>query len=95
MFSIPSLTTDAELQTALAAGRQRRRTERRAASVQYDPARDTIEIELTDGAAVRLPRAMIADSEMCPQPTWRSYAFPRLAMGSSLMPMTSPSAFRA
>ena len=54
-------TTDAELQAALAAGRQRRRTERRAASVQYDPVRDTVEIELTDGAAVPLPRAMIAE----------------------------------
>ena len=54
-------TTDDELQAALAAGRQRRQTERRAISVQYDPARDTIEIDLTDGAAVRPPRAMIAE----------------------------------
>lgn len=54
-------TTDDELQAALAAGRQRRQTERRAASVLYNSVRDTIEIELTDGAAVRLPRAMIAE----------------------------------
>lgn len=59
-------TTDDELQTALAAGRQRRWTERRAASVQYDPTRDTVEIELTDGAAVRLPRAMIAEFQDVP-----------------------------
>jgi len=35
--------------------------ERRAASVRYDQDRDAIEIELTDGAAVRLPRAMVEE----------------------------------
>jgi Protein of unknown function (DUF2442) len=54
-------TTDEELQNAVQAGRQRRRTQRRAASVRYDPARDAIEIELTDGAGVRLPRTMIGE----------------------------------
>ena len=54
-------TTDEELQNAVQAGRQRRHTQRRAASVRYDPARDAIEIELTDGAGVRLPRTMIGE----------------------------------
>jgi hypothetical protein len=52
-------TTDDELRRAIEAGRRRRATERRAASVRYDSDRDAIEIELTDGAAVRLPRAMV------------------------------------
>ncbi len=54
-------TTDDELNQAITAGRHRRLTERRATSVRYDPDRDTIEIELTDGAAVRLPRAMVEE----------------------------------
>jgi hypothetical protein len=29
--------------------------------VRYDPGRDAIEIELTDGAAMRLPRAMLEE----------------------------------
>jgi hypothetical protein len=52
-------TTDDELRRAIEAGRRRRATERRVASVRYDSDRDAIEIELTDGAAVRLPRAMV------------------------------------
>ena len=52
-------TTDDELRRAIEAGRRRRATERRAASVRYDSDRDAIEIELTDGSAVRLPRAMV------------------------------------
>lgn len=54
-------TTEAELQRAIEAGRRRRASERRAASVRYDADRDAIEIELTDGAGVRLPRAMIEE----------------------------------
>ena len=54
-------TTEDELQRAVEAGQRRRATERRAASVRYDADRDAIEIELTDGAGVRLPRAMIAE----------------------------------
>jgi len=54
-------TTEDELRNAVAAGRRRRAVERRAASVRYDADRDAIEIELTDGAAVRLPRAMIEE----------------------------------
>jgi hypothetical protein len=51
-------TTDDELRRAIEVGRRRRAAERRAASVQYDPDRDAIEIELTDGAGVRLPRGI-------------------------------------
>jgi hypothetical protein len=54
-------TTDKELGQAIAAGRRRRATERRAVGVRYDPDRDAIEIELTDGAAVRLPRIMVEE----------------------------------
>jgi hypothetical protein len=54
-------TTDDELRRAIEVGRRRRAAERRAASVQYDPDRDAIEIELTDGAGVRLPRAMVEE----------------------------------
>jgi len=54
-------TTDEELRKAVAAGHRRRAMERRAASVRYDADRDAIEIELTDGAAVRLPRAMVEE----------------------------------
>jgi hypothetical protein len=55
------LTTDDELRHAFEAARRRRATERRAASVRYDADRDAIEIALTDGAVVRLPRAMVAE----------------------------------
>ena len=54
-------TTDDELGRAIEAGRRRRAGERRATSVRYDPTRDAIEIELTDGAGVRLPRAMVEE----------------------------------
>jgi hypothetical protein len=54
-------TTDDELRRAIKAAQNRRTTERRAASVRYDPVRDAIEIELTDGAGVRLPKAMVED----------------------------------
>ena len=60
-------TTDDELRRAIEAGRRRRATERRAASVRYDSNRDAIEIELTDGAAVRLPRAMVDEFHDVPQ----------------------------
>jgi hypothetical protein len=43
-------TTEGEIQRAIEAGRQRRASEHRAASVRYDAERDAIEIELTDGA---------------------------------------------
>jgi len=56
-----SPTTEDELGDAIAAGRRRRAMERRAASVRYDASRDAIEIELTDGAAVRLPRGMVEE----------------------------------
>ena len=54
-------TTDAELSRAIAAGQRRRATERRATGVRYNSDRDAVEIELTDGAAVRLPRAMVKE----------------------------------
>jgi hypothetical protein len=54
-------TTDEELGHAIEAGRRRRESEHRAASARYDPDRDAIEIELTDGAAVRLPRTMVEE----------------------------------
>lgn len=54
-------TTDEELSQAIAAGRRRRATERRATGVRYDSDRDAVEIELTDGAAVRLPRSMVEE----------------------------------
>lgn len=54
-------TTNAEIQHALAAGRHRRATQRRAATVRYDPSRDSIEIDLTDGVGVRLPRTMLPE----------------------------------
>jgi hypothetical protein len=54
-------TTGDELRRAIEVGRNRRATERRAASARYDPGRDAIEIELTDGAGVRLPRAMVEE----------------------------------
>ena len=59
-------TTDEELSQAIAAGQRRRATERRAADVRYDPNRDAIEIELTDGAAVRLPRALVEEFRNVP-----------------------------
>jgi hypothetical protein len=52
-------TSEDEIQRAVQAGRQRRQTQRRASGVRFEPDRDAIEIELTDGVAVRLPRAMI------------------------------------
>jgi Protein of unknown function (DUF2442) len=55
------MTTDDELRLAIEAGWRRRETERRAASVRYNPDRDAIEIELSDGAGVRLPRAMVEE----------------------------------
>lgn len=60
------LTTEEELGQAIAAGRRRRSVERRAAGVRYDPDRDAIEIDLTDGAAVRLPRKMVAEFRAVP-----------------------------
>lgn len=54
-------TIDDDPRRAIQAGRQRRQTQRRAISAGYDQVRDAILIELTDGAAVRLPRAMIAE----------------------------------
>jgi hypothetical protein len=54
-------TTNTELQRAVAAGRQRRATQRRAAAVRYDPTRDTIEIDLTDGVGIRLPRSLLPE----------------------------------
>ena len=62
---IPPTTND-ELRHAIEAGRRRRAGERRATSVQYDPDRDAIEIELTDGAGVRLPRAMMKEFREVP-----------------------------
>ena len=56
-----SPTTEDELKRAIEAGHKRRANERRAASVRYDVDRDAIEIELTDGAGLRLPRTMIEE----------------------------------
>jgi len=54
-------TTTTELQRAVAAGRHRHSTQRRATAVHYDPTRDAIEIDLTDGVGVRLPRTMLPE----------------------------------
>lgn len=54
-------TTEVEVRRALEAGRERRARERRAASVRYDYGRDAIEVELTDGAAIRLPRTTLEE----------------------------------
>ena len=54
-------TTDEELSQAIAAGQRRRAMERRAVGVRYNSDRDAVEIELTDGAAVRLPRALVEE----------------------------------
>ena len=54
-------TTDTDLERAILAGRRRKLQERRAANVRYDAGKDAVEIELTDGACVRLPRMMIAE----------------------------------
>lgn len=62
---IPPTTAD-ELRHAIEADRQRRATERRAVSVRYDPDRDAIDIELTDGAGVRLPRATVEEFRYVP-----------------------------
>lgn len=62
-----SPTTPDELKHAITAGQRRRATERRAAGVRYDPDRDAIEIELTDGVGVRLPRAMVEEFRGVPQ----------------------------
>jgi hypothetical protein len=59
-------TTEDELHQAIQAGLNRRTTERRATNVRYDPERDAIEIELTGGAAIRIPRHTI--EELSPVP---------------------------
>jgi hypothetical protein len=59
-------TTKDELHQAIQAGLHRRTTERRATSVRYDPERYAIEIELTGGAAIRIPRSTI--EELSPVP---------------------------
>ena len=59
-------TTEDEIRRAIEAGQRRRASERRAASVRYDAERDAIEIELTDGAGVRLPRAMVEEFSHVP-----------------------------
>jgi hypothetical protein len=53
--------TTSNLRRALTAGRHRRATQRRATAVHHDPTRDAIEIDLTDGVGVRLPRTMLAE----------------------------------
>lgn len=60
-MSTDQRTTEAEVRRAVEAGRERRAQERRAASVRYDHQRDAIWIELTDGAGLRLPRAMLEE----------------------------------
>ena len=61
-------TTEGELRQAIQAGLNRRTTERRATSVRYDPERDAIEIELTGGAAIRVPRRIIEELSAVPLP---------------------------
>jgi hypothetical protein len=62
----PDPTTQDELRRAIDAGRKRRTEERRATSVRYDPERDAVEIELTNGAAVRIPRSGIEELSAIP-----------------------------
>lgn len=59
-------TTKEELRRALEAGRERLARERRASSVRYDRERDVIELDLTDGAGVRLPRATLPEFQDVP-----------------------------
>ena len=59
-------TTEAELESAIKAGRRRRDHERRAASVRYDMKKDVIRIDLTDGVVVSLPRKMVEEFRSVP-----------------------------
>jgi hypothetical protein len=59
-------TTEGELHQAIQAGLNRRTTEPRATSVRYYPNRGAIEIELTGGDAIRIPRRTI--EELSPVP---------------------------
>ena len=59
-------TTEAELDRAIKAGRRRRGAERRAARVHYDVKKDLIQIDLTDGVAVSLPRKMVKEFRSVP-----------------------------
>jgi hypothetical protein len=52
-------TTEDELARAIKGGQQRRTQEQRAAGVRYDPHRDAIEIDLFNGASIRLPRSLV------------------------------------
>ena len=63
---LPDRTTRDELLRAIDAGRKRRTEEPRATSVRYDPERDAVEIELTDGAAVRIRRSGIDELSAIP-----------------------------
>jgi hypothetical protein len=71
MSVTPHPTTEEALNAALEAGRDRRQTERRAGSVRYNARKDAVEIELTDGAAVRIPRKMIAELRDIPRADMR------------------------
>ena len=59
-------TTEAELDSAIKAGRRRRDHERRAASVRYDMKQDAIRIDLTDGVVVSLPRKLVEEFRSIP-----------------------------
>ncbi len=59
-------TTDEELQHCIKAGARRRKTERRAESVCYDRATDAIQIVLSDGVKVSLPRNKLEEFRNIP-----------------------------
>jgi hypothetical protein len=58
--------TDAMVDTAIKAGRQRRAREFSAIAVRYDAVRDAIEIDLSQGFGLRVPRAAIAELAAVP-----------------------------
>ena len=58
--------TEAMVDDALKAGRQRRAREFSASAMRYDADRDTLEIDLVQGFGLRVPRAAIAELAALP-----------------------------
>lgn len=59
--ALASTITDESVANALEAGRQRLAREFTATAVRYDQPRDVVEIELTQGFGLRVPRTTIAE----------------------------------
>lgn len=64
-MSEPSITSEA-LDSALKAGRQRLEREFTATAVRYDHLRDVVEIDLTQGFGLRVPRVSIEELSALP-----------------------------